>query len=488
MTIRKTFQELLKAVKANKATALGAKRFILQNDDIKILAKALENNTTLKVLKLASNTIKNAGVQHIANGLKSNTTLKALDLSYNIIGDAGVQHLAEALENNNSLQELNLSHNEFADAGARHLAEALKTNTSLRSLNLIHNDIGDAGVQHLAEALENNNSLQELNLSHNEFADAGAQHFAEALKTNTSLQSLNLKECFSITEVGAQHLLKALETNTSLQVLLLTDYQINPETLKKIEFKTAFNKHLYDSTKYFINKLFNQYEKLSEKEKIDIDTKPWLEDAIYSNSTNQPKDTSKYVFKPIGKVKLLEFFIKHPSPAQFIFGSSPLALADFTKTFQDFKKDLTASYHAKYFYFNSVCKPFKGGDDLAAVQSISKDTDNNNNNSQAFSIDDEINSFSRVCKSFKVEDDLVVAQLTPKDINCNNNNSQKAKESNENIFNLLPNGVFPNIIDLFTLDGSSINHSAQGNLDVSTPNAVDTMDNTGEGDKSELIA
>ncbi len=81
-----------------------------------------------------------------------------------------------------------------------------------------------------------------------------------------------------------------------------------------------------------------------------------------------------------------------------------------------------------------MCKPFTNEYDSVAVQPISKDADNNNNNSQ----------------------------LAANDINCNNSNSQTKKESNKNIFSLLPKDIFLYIIDLFTLDGSSINHSAQG--------------------------
>ncbi len=389
-----TFQELLNAVKANVETQLYAESFKLQDDDIKNLAEAL----------------------------KTNTYLQRLSLAHTNITDIKAQYLAEALESHKALKVLNLACNNITAVGVQFIAEALVKNKTLQVFNLLNNDIGYVGAQHIAEALKTNKTLQELNLAYNNIHDA-----------------------------GAQHLLNALETNNTLEELILSNLvkEINLKTLKKIELKTAFNKHLYDSTKKFINELFIQYEKLKDVNLSDIANKFWLMYEVYYysaiESVLQFKDTSKYAFTPIGKVKLLEYFIKHPYPAQFISEDLRLTLAN---SVEAFTKCLTTKYLIDYFYFNRVCKPFNN--------------------------DVDVNDIILPTKSLKIENDSQSVPSAPKDIN--NNNSQTSNESNENVFSLLPKDVF-SYIALLTLNGGGINHSAN------VQNPDDSMNNA--GDKSE---
>ncbi len=413
-----TLQKL--ALIENKITDAGAQH----------LANALKTNTTLHKLTLSNNNISDIGVQYLANALKTNTTLHKLILSKNKITDIGAQYLANVLKTNTTLKELTLGNN-ITDIGAQYLANALEINTSLKKLKLSDNKIGDAGAKHLANALEINTSLKKLKLSDNEIGDAGAKHLANVLKTNTTLKELYLFDNYI--GYGAKRLLKALETNIYLQALYLKNFKIEFEILEKIKLKTASNKHLYDSIKYFINKLFDQYVELNGTEKINVTNDHWLEEAVYNNLTNQLKVKNLYIFKPIGKVKLLEYFIKYPNPAQFISKDISLKLKSFfTETFKMFHKDLSKSYFSKYFHFNGVCK------------------------------------------SLKIEDDSQSVPSAPKDID--NNNLQTSNESNENVFSLVPKDVF-SYIALLTYNNGGVNHSAN------VQNPDDSMNNA--GDKSE---
>ena len=79
--------------------------------------------------------------QQGAKALAQNTTLKVLVLNNNNIGGEGAKALAEALKTNTTLTNLNLGSNQIGDEGARAIADALQTNTRLISLNLEFNQI-----------------------------------------------------------------------------------------------------------------------------------------------------------------------------------------------------------------------------------------------------------------------------------------------------------------------------------------------------------
>jgi hypothetical protein len=79
----------------------------------------------------------------------------------------GCEHMAAALERNSTLEILHLNGNNVRDEGCRYLAAALERNNALRSLYLFQNNIGADGYRYLAVALERNNALRSLFLSWN---------------------------------------------------------------------------------------------------------------------------------------------------------------------------------------------------------------------------------------------------------------------------------------------------------------------------------
>ena len=101
-------------------------------------------------------------VRALAAALEENSTLTSLDLSWNEIGDKGATSMAAALEKNSTLTSLDLSENEIGHIGAASLAAALQKNSTLTSMSLRGNDIGDEGVASLAAALEKNYALEVL--------------------------------------------------------------------------------------------------------------------------------------------------------------------------------------------------------------------------------------------------------------------------------------------------------------------------------------
>ena len=105
-------------------------------------------------LFLSNNKIKSSGSSIIAKSLNNNTTLKSLSLSYNNLYDEGVRSLAKILALNNSkLETLSLHSTDITDEGVKYLCNMLKKNKTLTWLHLGRNKISDQGIQFLADVL-----------------------------------------------------------------------------------------------------------------------------------------------------------------------------------------------------------------------------------------------------------------------------------------------------------------------------------------------
>ena len=203
-----------------KLQGLNLEEETIVETNVGLLAEALKVNSTLTVLTLRYNNIRDQGATGLAEVLRVNSTLTVLNLEFNGIGDQDATGLAEALKVNSTLTVLNLRYNDIHDQGATGLAEALKVNSTLTVLNLEGNGIGGQGAIGLAEALKVNSTLTVLNLRNNNIRNQGSTGLAEALKVNSTLTELNLRYN-SILDQGATGLAEALKVNSTLIVLNL---------------------------------------------------------------------------------------------------------------------------------------------------------------------------------------------------------------------------------------------------------------------------
>ena len=94
-------------------------------------------NCNLHTLYLAGNVIDNEGAIALTNSLANNTKLKVLNLARNSIGDDGSEALAALLEDTGcNLQRLDLTNNRINNEGATTLANSLSNNTKMKELYL----------------------------------------------------------------------------------------------------------------------------------------------------------------------------------------------------------------------------------------------------------------------------------------------------------------------------------------------------------------
>ncbi|OGT75605.1 MAG: hypothetical protein A3G71_00425 [Gammaproteobacteria bacterium RIFCSPLOWO2_12_FULL_38_14] len=183
-------QELANALKGNTTleTLELSSNHRINEAEASMLALALESNHTLASLKLGRIQIDPKGIQVLVE-LRNNTTLTNLELSCDArTGD--IRALAQALENNTTLKALTLlGYNGINDTDATVLAQALQNNRRLKILSLEEMPMTNTGTQTLLEALQQNYFLKKLSLmSHEETTDS----FSQLLERNKRISERKL--------------------------------------------------------------------------------------------------------------------------------------------------------------------------------------------------------------------------------------------------------------------------------------------------------
>ena len=127
----------------------------LTDEDINIVVKEAIINKQCKELWLDSTKITSAGISIIAKSLNENTTLKELLLS-----NMDIHFLTKALSlNNSSLWKLYFISVGITDEDIGYIAEMLKKNSTLHYVTLYKNNIGNRGIELLASTLIHHNAI-----------------------------------------------------------------------------------------------------------------------------------------------------------------------------------------------------------------------------------------------------------------------------------------------------------------------------------------
>lgn len=176
--------------------AVGCSRAMMGfgEDDAEGVRVLLRMYPPLQCLRLPSNRLADAGAKVICSGLVGHTTLCVLDLSHNSLRDAAAEALALVLfQPDLPLEELYLQDNGIGGDGAMALATMLEANKTLRVLDISQNRIPDAeGGDALVRALPHHPTLSELRMSSNHLGRETVVALSEVLPQVTTLTSLTL--------------------------------------------------------------------------------------------------------------------------------------------------------------------------------------------------------------------------------------------------------------------------------------------------------
>jgi Ran GTPase-activating protein (RanGAP) involved in mRNA processing and transport len=203
----------------------------LGSTELATLAPALYHNTSIKVLDLSDNYLKDVKSARVLRDiLRRNKTITTLNLSGNEFGQTtgAVACIAEGMGSNSTVLKLDLSNCDLGDGGVSTLAQSLGSrNTTLQKLTLDMNNIRSTGVGVLLETMEQSSkSITDLELRFNTIGNRGASLLARSLGNNAlpNLTRLSLFQC-GIGDDGFIALVLALKKNASLLHLdLCNDY------------------------------------------------------------------------------------------------------------------------------------------------------------------------------------------------------------------------------------------------------------------------
>ncbi|XP_069089641.1 NACHT, LRR and PYD domains-containing protein 3-like [Pleurodeles waltl] len=185
------------------------------------IATVLRTNTSLKMLNLSFNGLKDSGVRLLCDGLKHlSCKTQRLMLGHCSLTGSCCAGLSSVLQSTVSLTDLELDHNLLKDSGIRELCVGLQhSGCRIRTLVIDHCSLTGSCCKDIAAVLKTKKTLKELNLSHNRLKDSGVLHLCEGLKHPAcKIQRLFLRRT-EVTDDSVQVLCSVLSKNASLQVL-----------------------------------------------------------------------------------------------------------------------------------------------------------------------------------------------------------------------------------------------------------------------------
>ena len=132
----------------------------LNGSQFELITVAISNKPysckSLKVLNLSNNKLDKENAKLLAPAMEENTSIEFLDMSQNKLGVYGVTLLARALHKNKTLKGLNLFKNTLDVDGSRALGEMLKVNSTIEWLDVAHNRIRPSGLEAISEGILKN--------------------------------------------------------------------------------------------------------------------------------------------------------------------------------------------------------------------------------------------------------------------------------------------------------------------------------------------
>ena len=194
-------------------------------ESIDSLCKALSTNSSMRSLDMSFCHLTTSHCVCLRQLLRhpKHCKIEKLYLRRCSLTSDGVGEVMSGLNDNHTLRELKLSGNQIRSEGAVTIATMLKTNSSLETLYLDGCSIDSSGGVELGTALERNKTLRVLRLSGNALGDDGVRGLIVGLENNSSLEALWLTDDKSLGEEGVSLLLKCVEEkNTSLNELWLS--------------------------------------------------------------------------------------------------------------------------------------------------------------------------------------------------------------------------------------------------------------------------
>ena len=130
----------------------------LGDEGLNLLSKAIkQNQLQITKLNLSSNSFTHEGITALVDNLEKMTSLKVLNLNNNLVKDEGLISLKKFVEN--GLLRLKLKENEISSVGISVFLKGFFNESSLAKLDLRFNSIDDFGAEQLVFVVANTDSF-----------------------------------------------------------------------------------------------------------------------------------------------------------------------------------------------------------------------------------------------------------------------------------------------------------------------------------------
>ena len=215
---------MLELIQINSVSSLELFFVKLDVEGGRILRDVIEENTTLRKMKITQSIDSIDVAQPLAEGLQCNTGLESLKLS--LISDSNALNtLMSGLIQNKSVSSLELHNVKLDVEGGRILRDVIEENTTLRKMKMSGSIYSIDVAQSLAEGLQYSTGLHTLSLHYIDTIGV-MKTFIEGLSCNKTIETLVL-HCNSMTIEDYQLLNNSiLKKNQTLKniIIYITDY------------------------------------------------------------------------------------------------------------------------------------------------------------------------------------------------------------------------------------------------------------------------
>lgn len=166
---------------------------------LRLLAQALENNTSCESMDLSRKGLNDEDGVSIAGMLKKNKTLKKLEMEGNNLGVKSAAAIGEALLVNTTLKSLNLESNNLTTggtdlSGAIEIARSLaKGKSSLQVLSVARNALSGSAGDSFGDAADKNQQLMVLDLAANDLSVSHLRNVDAKIQRNRDIASKSRK-------------------------------------------------------------------------------------------------------------------------------------------------------------------------------------------------------------------------------------------------------------------------------------------------------
>lgn len=205
-------------------------------DFLRCVGQALEENPSIRVLKLERTPLPTRCLKELADSLRKTKSLRELSVTRCGLTEEQLEGLKVGLAENESLISLDLSQNELCEVGSmvgKVLSEHVRrrseliwlynlrgetpaediSSMGLCEVNLEGNRLNDKAVSELVAFLRDDGWTKCLNLRRNDIRVDGVKELALMLKKNSSLISLDLRDNEGLTREYSRYIYKKLVLN-----------------------------------------------------------------------------------------------------------------------------------------------------------------------------------------------------------------------------------------------------------------------------------